>query len=241
MGRPLTCFFVFLQRMKRLIWLIFLFTGYSYSQDILHVQASSGVVMPLGRIASNNVNDSSSGYTSTGGIVEFRMGVKPSKYIGIVFSGGLGMLPINTGSIQKNVFQQTGMNIKPVANNYKLAYASGGLLFSWRHPVKDRWILDASLTGGYVWAEMPDISVIESGIIYYKSYQSYGGGWMMSTNFSFRFRVYKSFYVGSGIEYMYARPKFTNLIVEDRFTGSNETRQSTFEQNMSLIYLSGQI
>lgn len=227
--------------MRRLFCLILLSIGAVSAQDILYVQAGSGVAMPLGRVASNNVNDSSAGYTSSGGIVEFRMGVKPSKFIGVVFSGGLGMLPVNTSSIQKNVFQQTGINQKPLSNNYRFGYASGGLLFSWRHPVKDKWILDASVTGGYLWAEMPDISVVESGVIYFKSYQSYGGGWLVSTNFSFRFRIYKSFYVGSGIEYMYARPKFTNLIVEDRFTGSNQTRQSTFAQNMSIIYLSGQI
>lgn len=227
--------------MKRLLFLVLFIAELCYSQDILYVQASSGVAFPLGRVASNNVKDSSSGYTSTGGMVEFRMGVKPSKYIGVVFSGGLGMLPINANSIRKNVFQQTGIDEKPLTNNYRMGYASGGLLFSWRHPVRDRWILDASFTGGYLWAEMPDISVVQTGIIYYKSYQSQGGGWLLSTNFSFRFRIYKSFYVGGGLEYLYARPKFTNLIVEDRFTGNDQTRQSTFEQNMSIIYLSGQL
>jgi len=174
-------------------------------------------------------------------MVEFRMGIKPFKFVGFCFSGGLGSLPTNTNSIQKKVMLQSGIDQKPSANNYRFGYASGGVLFAYRPPVKDRWILDASITGGYLWAEMPDIEVVQGGVIYYKSYQSYGGGWMVSANFSFRFRVYKSLYIGSGLEYMYARPRFTNLIVEERIAGNASTVQNTFTQNMSMIYWSGQL
>ncbi len=229
--------------MKRtfLTLLTILFFHGIYAQDILNLQVSSGVAIPLGRIASGNFQDSSAGYASTGGMLEFRMGIKPLKYVGICFSGGLGMLPINTAPIKKHVFLQNGIDQRPQANNYRFGYASAGFMFAYRPPIKDRWILDASITGGYLWAEMPDISVVQTNTIYYKSYQSYGGGWMVSANFSFRFRVYKSFYIGSGLEYMYARPHFTNLIVEERIAGSTTTEQNTFTQNMSMIYWSGQI
>lgn len=229
--------------MKR--WLLTLLTigvlSQLNAQDILNIQASTGLAIPLGRIASSNVKDSSSGYASLGGMVEFRMGIKPFKFVGFCFSGGLGSLPTNTNSIQKKVMLQSGIDQKPSAHNYRFGYASGGVLFAYRPPVKDRWILDASITGGYLWAEMPDIEVVQGGVIYYKSYQSYGGGWMVSANFSFRFRVYKSLYIGSGLEYMYARPRFTNLIVEERIAGNASTVQNTFTQNMSMIYWSGQL
>lgn len=229
--------------MKRiLIALLLVFSGLRiYGQDILNVQVSSGVAIPLGRVAGNNTSDSSSGYASTGGMLEFRMGIKPFKFVGFCFSGGLGMLPINTNPIKKHVYNQTGVEQKPNANNYRFGYASGGVMFAYRPPVKDKWILDASITGGYLWAEMPDIEVVQSGTTYFKSYESYGGGWMVSANFSFRFRVYKSFYIGSGLEYMYARPQFTNLIVEERVGGSTTTQQNSFTQNMSIIYWSGQL
>ena len=214
---------------------------FNLAQDILNFQVSSGVAVPLGRIANNQVQDSSAGFTSTGGMLEFRMGIKPFKYIGLVFNGGLGMLPVNADPIQKYVYMQTGVNEKPTANNYRFGYASTGLMFAYRPPVRDKWILDASVTAGYLWAEMPDIEVKQTGTIYYKSYMSYGGGWMISANFSFRFRVYKTFYVGSGLEYMYARPHFTNLIVEERTSGNTTTQQNTFTQNMSMIYWSGQL
>ena len=229
--------------MKRTLFtlLIFLAGSMIHAQDILNVQVSSGVAIPLGRIANNDVKDSASGYTSTGGMLEFRMGIKPFKFVGLCFSGGLGMLPINTNTIKKHVYEQNGIDEKPHANNYRFGYASAGFMFAYRPPIKDKWILDASITGGYLWAEMPDIDVTQGGTIFYKSYQSYGGGWMVSANFSFRFRVYKSFYIGSGLEYMYARPRFTNLIVEERVGGNATTKQNTFAQNMSMIYWSGQI
>ncbi len=229
--------------MKRTLFTLLLFAGVTIlnAQDILNIQVSSGVAIPLGRVASNQVQDSSSGFATTGGMLEFRMGIKPFKYVGLVFSGGLGVMPVNTNPIKKMVFQQSGIDQRPSANKYRFGYASGGIMFAYRPPVKDKWILDVSFTGGYLWAEMPDIEVKQSGTIYYKSYQSYGGGWMVSANFSFRFRVYKTFYVGSGLEYMYARPHFTNLIVEERISGSTNTQQNTFTQNMSMIYWSGQI
>jgi hypothetical protein len=229
--------------MKRTFFTLLLtgLTALNYAQDILNIQVGSGVAIPLGRVASNNTSDSSSGYASTGGILEFRMGIKPFKFVGFCFSGGLGMLPINANPIKKYVYQQSGVLETPQTNNYRFGYASGGILFAYRPPVRDRWILDASITSGYLWAEMPDISVSQTGTIYYKSYQSYGGGWMISANFSFRYRVYKSFYVGSGLEYMYARPRFTNLIVEERVGSNTTTQQNTFTQNMSMIYWSGQI
>lgn len=229
--------------MKRTLFtLLFLALGSMiHAQDILNVQVSSGVAIPLGRVANNDVKDSASGYTSTGGMIEFRMGIKPFKFVGLCFSGGLGMLPINTNPIKKHVYQENGIDEKPRANNYRFGYASAGFMFVYRPPIKDKWILDASITGGYLWAEMPDIDVTQSGLVYYKSYQSYGGGWMVSANFSFRFRVYRSFYIGSGIEYMYARPRFTNLIVEERVGGNATTRQNSFAQNMSMIYINGQI
>ena len=229
--------------MKQFIFILILsfFTLQLKSQDILNLQVSSGVGIPLGRVASGNVQDSAAGYASTGGMLTFRMGIKPFKYIGFVFNGGLGMLPINTNSIKKEVYLQNGITEEPVANNYRFGYASGGLMFAYRPPVKDKWILDAAITSGYIWNEMPDISVTQGGTIYYKSYMSYGGGWMISANFSFRFRIYKSLYIGSGIEYLYARPHFTNLIVEQRVAGNTTTQQNTFTQNMSIIYLSGQL
>lgn len=229
--------------MKRTFILLFILSANSFlgAQDILNLQVSSGVAIPLGRIASGNVQDSSAGYASTGGMLEFRMGIKPFKYVGLVFNGGLGMLPINTNPIKKQVYLQSGILQQPITNNYRFGYASTGLMFAYRPPIKDKWILDAAITAGYLWAEMPDIEVNQGGTIYYKSYMSYGSGWMISANFSFRFRVYKSFYVGSGLEYMYARPHFTNLIVEERVSGTTTTQQNTFTQNMSMIYWSGQI
>jgi len=228
--------------MKKWLWILGLILGLNvHAQDILNVQVSSGVAVPLGTVASHDIKDSASGYTSTGGMLEFRMGIKPWKYIGVCISGGLGLLPINTKSIQNYAASQNGITTKATANNYRFGYASGGVLFAYRPPVRDRWILDASVTAGYLWAEMPDIGVVDAGTIYYKSYQSSGGGWMASANFSFRFRVYKSFYIGSGIEYLYARPQFTNLIVEERASGNTSTHQSSFTQPMSVIYWSGQL
>jgi hypothetical protein len=230
-----------MKRILTTLWGLVLMSMAIHAQDILNIQASSGIAVPLGRIASTNVKDSSAGYASTGGMVEFRMGIKPFKFVGICFSGGLGMLPVNANSIKKYVDSQHGIDEKPVANNHRFGYASAGFMFAYRPPIKDKWILDASVTGGYLWAEMPDISVIKSGTIFYKSYLSFGGGWMVSANFSFRFRVYRSLYVGSGLEYLYARPRFTNLIVEERVAGNTVTQQNTFAQNMSMIYWSAQI
>lgn len=229
--------------MKRSLFtlLILILWTTTYAQDILNVQVSSGVAIPLGRVANNDVKDSASGYTSTGGMLEFRLGIKPFKFVGLCFSGGLGLLPVNTNSIKKYVSEQNGIVEKPHANNYRFGFASAGFMFAYRPPLKDKWILDASITSGYIWAEMPDIDVTQGGTIFYKSYQSNGGGWMISANFSFRFRVYKTFYIGSGLEYMYARPKFTNLIVEERVAGNSTTHQNSFVQNMSIIYWSGQI
>jgi hypothetical protein len=212
-----------------------------YAQDILNIQVSSGMAVPLGRVASTSTKDSSSGHTSTGGMLEFRMGIKPFKFVGFCFSGGLGMLPINKNPVKKHVYEQSGVTGTVDANNYRFGYASGGVMFAYRPPVKDKWILDASITSGYLWAEMPDIQVTQTGTTYFKSYKSYGGGWMISANFSFRFRVYKSFYVGSGLEYLYARPQFSNLIVEERVGGTTTTQQNSFTQNMSVIYWNGQI
>ncbi len=229
--------------MKRTFFtlLIIFFGTWANAQDILNLQVSSGVAIPLGRVASNKVQDSAAGYATTGGMLEFRMGIKPFKYVGLVFNGGLGVLPVNTNPIKKHVYLQSGIEQRPISNNYRFGYASGGVMFAYRPAIKDKWIIDASVTSGYLWAEMPDIEVNQAGTIYYKSYQSYGGGWMISANFSFRFRVFKTLYIGSGLEYMYARPRFTNLIVEERVSGNTTTRQNTFTQNMSMIYWSAQV
>lgn len=230
--------------MKKLLISIF-FLNICYAQDLLNIKYSAGPVFPIAKIASNDIADSSAGHTTTGGLMSLQIALKPTKYIGFTFNGGLGMLPIRHKAYEEYAKQTYGIEMNAITQNYRLGYASGGVYFSIK--IKEYWSIDARITGGYLWAEIPNTELSNNGTIYYKEYLTAGGGWMTGCGIGFR-RVISPvgkpawpLFFGAQGEFVYARPIFNNVIVEQRVGSTNITRQHNFTQSIGLFSIQASI
>lgn len=206
-----------------------------YAQDILNIQANIGPSFSVGKFSSDNIQDSSSGFAGIGGIINLHVGLKPSKNFGLCFYGALAMYPAKTSTIETEINQLNGTNLKANANYYRFGLATGGFMFSGR--IADFFVLDARLTAGYLWSETPSIEMKDENFLYYKHYRTPGGGIGANAAFGFRYIVKKVFYVNATADFIFGYPKFENSIIEQRIGTENITKQASYYQWIGAINL----
>lgn len=209
------------------------------AQDLLNIHAGVGPSFGVGNFASQDMNDSTSGFAGIGGIINLHVGAKPTKNFGFCFFGALAMYPAKTKNVETTVNTTFGTQINATSSYYRFGIATGGLMFSGR--VSNFFVLDSRLTAGYIWAETPTIEMKQNDIIYYKHYRAPGGGVAATAAFGFRWIFRRIGYLTGSVDFIFGYPRFENTIVETRTGILNTTRQYSYHQFVGAINVTGGI
>ncbi|MCZ2442695.1 MAG: hypothetical protein LC101_02810 [Flavobacteriales bacterium] len=228
--------------MKQIIGIFsFLFVGLGlFAQDVWVADASVGVAVPISTAASDDLSSPKSGFAGIGGVIRFYTALKPSKHFGLLVQVDAALFQPKTGATSNFVLQQYGLNLKPTTTYYRYGIVQGGLFLS--GIIKgDYWALTGRLTAGYMWANSPSIEYSQNGQIYYKLYESYGGGVAFNAGFGARYKFLKFMFTSMAFDFTGAFPRYENVITERYVGNDTETSMNSYFQFIGNFILTGGI
>lgn len=208
-----------------------------HSQDILVMDASVGVSVPLGQVSKVDFAEPESGFAGVGGSIRFWAGLKPTKNFGLLFQTSAGLHPAKTADLRQYVQNTYGVSPEPITTYYRYGTFQGGILIS--GIMKERWALDARLAVGYLWANSSLIDFSENGTTFFKIYEGHGKGISFSAGFGGRYKIYKAFYTCMAFDFTGALPNFENVVIETRNGTQSEFSMKTYTQFMGTLQLTG--
>lgn len=208
-----------------------------HAQDVLVMDASIGVSVPLGQVSKVDITQAESGFAGVGGNIRFWVGLKPTKNFGFLFQMSGGLQSVKTKDLQQYVQSMYGISSKPVTTFYRYGTIQGGMLIS--GIVEERWALDARLTVGYLWANSSMIDFTENATTYFKIYEGHGKGISFSAGFGARYKIYKAFYTCMAFDFLGAFPTFENIVTETRNGNQSDFSMKNYTQFMGTLQLTG--
>lgn len=225
-------------------WMLFILLSivsfsWNYAQGVLSVDVGVGPTYGFGKFADKDVQEDASGFSSIGGITNLYIGVKPTKYIGFCFYGGLSMHLLDVGSLKDHLNTQYGTNLSVDKKHHRYGFATGGITFGGQ--VKNFYFLEGRITAGYLWTEIPSLRFSENDVVYFEKYRTPGSGWAVNAAFSFRYAVYGPLYIRTTLDFLYSQPAFENAIIEYRANNQPETRFHSFTQPIAAFGLTAGI
>lgn len=206
-----------------------------HAQDVLVMDASIGVSVPLGQVSKVDLSAPESGFAGVGGTIRFWTGLKPTKNFGLLFQMSAGLHPAKTTDLRQYVQNTYGVSPEPVTTFYRYGTVQGGILLS--GILKERWALDARLAVGYLWANSSLIDFTENGTTYLKMYEGNGKGISFSAGFGGRYKIYKAFYTCLAFDFTGALPNFENVVIETRNGTQSVFSMKNYTQFMGNIQL----
>ncbi len=209
----------------------------NYAQGVLSVDVGVGPTYGIGKFAQTKPSDDASGYSSIGGITNLYVGIKPLKYVGFCFYGGLSMHLLDVRNLQNSLEANFNTSLSVDKKHHRYGFAMGGITVG--APVKNFYFLEGRITAGYLWTEIPSLAFSENNLIYFKKYRTSGSGWAVNAAFSFRYSVFGPLYIRATLDFLYSQPHFENAIIEYRENNQSETRFNTFTQPIAAFGLTG--
>ncbi|MCX7744331.1 MAG: hypothetical protein N2167_07170 [Flavobacteriales bacterium] len=206
-------------------------------QDVLVMDASIGVSLPVGQVSKVDISAPESGFAGVGGSIRFWVGLKPTKNFGFLFQMVGGLQSVKTKDLQQYVQSTYGISSAPVTTFYRYGTIQGGILIS--GIVEERWALDARLAVGYLWANSSMIDFTEYGTTYFKIYQGHGKGFSFGAGFGARYKIYKAFYTSMAFDFTGAIPAFENVVTETRNGSQTDFSMNNYTQFMGILQLTG--
>lgn len=210
-----------------------------YAQDVLVMDASIGVSIPLGQVANVDVSVPESGFAGVGGNIRFWTGLKPTKNFGLLFQMSAGLYPVKTKEISQYVLSTFGISSEPITSYYQYGTLQGGILIS--GIVQERWALDARLAAGYIWANSSQIDFSQNNITFFKIYEGNGKGISFSAGFGARYKIYKAFFTSMAFDFIGAYPTFENIVTETRNGTQSVFSMKNYTQFMGDLQLTAGI
>ncbi len=226
--------------LSRIIFFIICFSpSFLQAQDVLVMDASIGVAVPLGQFSKADFSVQESGFAGVGGTLRFWTGLKPTKNFGLLFQMIGGLHPAKTGKLKEYVQNTYGISVEPATTYYRYGTLQGGIFIS--GIIQERWALDARLAVGYLWANSSLIDFTNNGITYLKIYEGHGKGISFHAGFGARYKIYKAFYTCMAFDFTGALPKFENVVTETRNGMQADFSMKTYTQFMGNLQLTGGI
>lgn len=227
-------------KFRRIIFMFLLWNVAALNaQDVLVMDASIGVSIPLGQVAKVDVSVPEAGFAGVGGSIRFWTGLKPTKNFGLIFQMSAGLHPTKTKEISQYVHNTFGISSEPITSYYRYGTLQGGMLIS--GIVEERWALDARIAVGYLWANSSFIDFSENNIIFFKIYEGYGKGISFGAGFGARYKIYKAFYTCVAFDFMGALPTFENIVTETRNGTQSNFTMKTYTQFLGNLQLNAGI
>ncbi|MBE2245811.1 MAG: hypothetical protein IAE67_01030 [Candidatus Competibacteraceae bacterium] len=211
-----------------------------HAQDVWVADASIGIAIPIGNAAADDMSSPKSGFAGIGGAIRFYTALKPSKHLGFLVQLDAAMFQPKTGALSEYVMQQYGLNIQPTTTYYRYGAVHGGMFMS--GIIRgDYWALDGRVTAGYMWAQSPMIEYRMGQDIYYKLYESNGGGVSFNAGFGARYKFWKFMFTSMAFDFVGAFPRFENVITETRVGPETQTSMNSYFQFIGNFIITGGI
>ena len=199
---------------------------------------SLGPSIPLGDLASKNINNSAAGFANTGAIfdVSFAHKLGGGKFgITAVLRGQSNPMDVQAMADEFNN-QSPGVNWKVESTSWGV----GGFMFGGfvSIPVSNKASFDTRAMIGFLSSISPDYTITASGpggSVWVKQGTTTATSFAYMFGAGFKFDVAPRLYLLTNLDYLGSKPEFRNV---ETTTSWGERQRSTWSQNMGTLNLS---
>ncbi|MFY8019584.1 MAG: hypothetical protein ACOVP1_00245 [Bacteroidia bacterium] len=199
---------------------------------------SLGPSIPMGDLASKNINNNSAGFANTGAIFDISFAHK-------LGAGKFGITAILRGQSNPTdaqamadelAIQSPGVNFTVESKNWGI----GGFMFGGfaSIPVSNKASFDTRVMIGFLSSTSPDITITGSGpggSAWVKQGSTGASAFAYMFGAGFKFDIAPRLYLLTNLDYLGSKPEFRNV---ETTTSLGERQRSTWSQNIGTLNLS---